>query len=135
MSNGKDFKVFVSSAGTATTPLVQLEYQGDLTINTGQSNERSTFKNGTLTGKGESGFSASLQVGMAEPMPAAQEIVFDHADDATSVFVQFKGPTGSLQFGGVFKVSYTEISAPVSGVRMASLEFSQDGAVVRTVAA
>jgi hypothetical protein len=135
MSNGKDYKLFLSSAGTAATPLVEIEYQGDLTINTGKTNERTAFKNGSVTAQGNSGWMATCSIGLREPMPAGQDIIFDHSDAGTSVFMAVKAATGTLMYSGVVKIAVTEIPNPVSGVRVATIDLSEDGVITRGVAA
>jgi hypothetical protein len=135
MSNGKDYRLFLSSAGTANTPMVEVEFQGDLTMNTGKTNERTPFKHGSVTAQGNSGWSASCQIGLREPMPAGQDIVFVHSDAGTPVFMQVKGPTGTMMYSGVVKVAVTEIPAPVNGVRVATVDLSEDGIITRGTAA
>ena len=135
MSSGKDYKLFVSSAGTTATPLVEVEYQGDLTINTGKTNERTPFKNGSMTAQGNSGFSASCSIGLREPMPAGQDLIFEHSDAGSHVYVEIKGPTGAMKFSGVVMIAVTEIPNPVSGVRVATVDISEDGQITRGVVA
>lgn len=139
MSNGKDYKLFLSSAGTTATPLVEIEYQGDLTINTGVTLERTPFKsNLAITAQGEAGFSFGMQMGLREPMPAGQTIIWNHHDGANKglpVYFEIKGPTGSLKFSGTVKVAVTELPNPVNGIRVANVDFSQDGAITRGVTA
>lgn len=134
MSNGKDYKLFISTAGTAVTPLVELEFQGDLTINTGKSVERTPFKNGAITAQGENGFSFNVQMGLREPMPAAQTKIWEHSDSGDAIYAVIKGATGTLQFAGTFKLAITELPNPVNGIRVATVEFSQDGTVTRGTA-
>lgn len=134
MANGKDYRLRVSTAGTAATPLVEVEFQGDLTINTGKTNERTPMKNGTVTGQGEDGFSATCQIALREPMPAGQSELWEAHDNGTGIFIDISGPTGGLKYSGVVKVAITEVTAPVSGAGLYTIDLSQDGTITRGVA-
>ncbi len=134
MSQGKDYRLSLSSAGLATTPLVEIEMQGDLTINLGKSVERTPFKNGAMTAQGENGWSASFQMGMVEPMPAGQTILWGHHDAGTTVYMEVRPATaGRMRFAGPVKVAITELPNPVNGLRTATVELSQDGVITRSV--
>jgi hypothetical protein len=128
MSQGKDYRLHMSSAGVATTPLVEIEMQGDLSINLGKSNERTAFKNGAMTAQGENGWSASFQMALVDPMPAGQTIIWGHHDNGTTVYIEVKSATAArMRFKGPVKVAITELPNPVNGLRIASVELSQDG--------
>lgn len=131
MANGKDYRLKVSTAGTAATPLAEIEFQGDLTINTGKTNERTPMKNGTVTGQGEGGFSATCQIALREPMPAGQAELWDAHDNGTGLYIEISGPTGGIKYTGVVKVAISEITAPVSGAGLYTVELSEDGTITR----
>lgn len=134
MSNGKDYKLFISTAGTAVTPLVEVEFQGDLTINLGKTIERTGFKNGALTAQGDDGVSFTVTVGLREPLATAQAKVFEHHDSGAAIYAVVKGATGSMQFAGTWKLAISEIPNPVKGIRSVEVQFSQDGTVTRGTA-
>lgn len=131
MANGKDYRLKVSTAGTAATPLAEVEFQGDLTINTGKSNERTAMKNGSVTGQGDAGWSATCQIALREPMPAGQAELWDAHDAGTPIYIDISGPTGGLHYTGVVKVAITEVNAPVSGAGLYTVDLSQDGTMTR----
>jgi hypothetical protein len=132
MSNGKDYKLFISTAGAATTPLAEVEMQGDLTINTGVTNERTPFKNGSVTGQGKAGWSASFQFAPREPTPTAQTELWDAHDNGTPLYIEIKATaTGTMKWTGTVLVAITELTNPVSGARICSCDLSEDGTMVR----
>lgn len=134
--SGRKTRLWVStSAAIASTPLLEVEMQGDLTINTGKTAERTPFKNGTVSAHGNAGWSASLTIGERIPMPAAQDILWDAHNDETPLYIAVKGPVGSVQYTGVVKVIISEDTAPTSGVRTFSVELSEDGQIVTGTAA
>lgn len=133
--NGKDTKLYVSTSGTATSPLAELQLQGDMTINTGKSNNRTGFKNGAVTAQGNDGWSASTTFAPVEPMGAAETALWAAHDNATPIYMEAKGPSGSMRWKGVVKVAITEVGTPVSGARLATLELSEDGTITRDTVA
>lgn len=133
--SGKKTRLWVSTTGTTpSTPLVEVEMQGDMTISTGKTAERTAFKNGSVTAHGTAGWSASTTLGERVPLPAAQDILWDHHNDETPLYVEVRGDAGSVKYSGTVKVAITEDSAPTSGVRTFTLELSEDGQIVQGVA-
>lgn len=132
MSNGKDYKLFVSTAGTTTTPLAEIEMQGDLTVNTGVSNERTPFKNGSVTGQGKAGWSANFQFAPREPMPVGQTELWEAHDNGTPIYIEIKAAaTGTMRWKGTVLVAITEVTNPVSGARICTCDLSEDGTMTR----
>lgn len=131
---GKNTRLRISSAGTTATPLVELEFQGDLQTTTGKTIERSTFKNGSVTAHGAGGWSAQLTIGERTPMPTAQALLWTHHNAETPVYIEVSGLAGSVRYTGVVKVAITEDNAPVSGVRTFTVQLSEDGVVTQGIA-
>ena len=134
MSNGKDYRIYVSTTGaTASTPLVEVEFQGDLTITTGKTAERTGFKNGSQTATGNSGFEASFTIGARTPIPTGQAELWEAHDNDSLIYCELRGGTGSVKYAGTFKVVITEISAPTSGAATLSITLSEDGQVTKSI--
>ena len=126
---GREYRLFVSTAGTAATPVAQVEMQGDLTINPGRTLERTGFKNGAVTAQGDNGWSATFQMALQEPIPAGQLPIWDAHDNATPLYIEVRpaSGTGRMRWTGTVLVAITEIPNPVNGVRVATVELSQSG--------
>lgn len=134
--SGKKTRLWVSSSGAvASTPLIEVEFQGDMSINTGKTAERTNFKNGATTAHGNAGWSASLTIGERIPLGTAQQILWDHHGDESALYMEVKGETGSVTYEGTVKVVITEDSAPVNGSRIFTVQLSEDGVVEQGVAA
>lgn len=130
MSDGKKTRLFVSTTGaTASTPLVEVEFQGDLSITTGKTAERTAFKNGAMTGIGNSGWQATFTMGARVPVPTGQAEIMEAHDNETPLHIEIKGETGSRKYSGVVKVVVDDDNAPVSGPRIYSVTLSEDGQI------
>ncbi len=131
--SGKNYRLYVSSTGLAGGTMTEVEYQGDATINTGRTNEVSSFKVGTLTAQGNEGWSASLQMSPVEPLAAGQQLLWTQFINGGSTYIEFKSTTtGSIKHAGAVLVAITEISHPKSGRTMWTVQFNENGVVAMT---
>lgn len=136
MSNGKDFKVFISSDGTVSGTKTEIEYQGDLTITTGRTNESTNFKNGTITAQGNAGFSATMQVAATAPLGTGAALLRTASNNGGSTYMWFESTVvGSINYAGPVKASVTQDASGVNGVRTWDVQINENGAIVETVQA
>lgn len=139
MSDGKDYLVYVSLDDTDNdTPAnaIEVEFQGDLTINTGKAVNTTTYKNGQRSSTSLSGFNASFSMGNKAPLSQAEAKIWQLHDDETAGFVYIKNSlTGGLEFKFPAKVAIPTLNAPVSNPAEVQVVFSADGTVTRGTAA
>lgn len=133
--SGKQIKLKISSAGTAATPLLEVEMQGDMTINPGKSMDATAFKNGSVSAVGKTPWTATLSIGERNPMPTAQALLWTHHNDETPVYIEASGVVGSVMWAGTVKVVITEDNSPVSGVRIYNVTLSEDGVIAQSIKA
>lgn len=132
--SGKLYKVFISSTGLAGGTMTEVEYQGDLTINTGKTNEVSPFKNGSLAAQGNAGWSASLQISPVEPLGTGQQLLWTASQNGGSTYMQFKSATtGSIMHAGPVLATVTEVTHPTSGRSMWTVQVNENGVITQSV--
>lgn len=135
-SEGIDYRIYLSDDGTATGDLVELECQGDTTINRGKTINTTKYKNCTHSRHSETGFQVTTSIGLERPMGAAQALLWAADEGKSSTYVVIKDKVaGGLQFAGMMKVAITEIGLPVDGDTTHSVTFGADGTIARTVVA
>lgn len=132
--SGKNYRVYISSTGLAGGTMTEVEYQGDLKISTGRSNERTPFKVGALTAQGYEGWSADFQISPIAPLSTGQQLVWTHSQNGGSSYMEVKSATtGSIKHAGPVLVTVTEIEHPRSGVTLWTVQISENGTISQTV--
>jgi hypothetical protein len=131
--SGKSTRLFVSTAGTTTTTVVEVEFQGDLVVNTGKTLKLATFKNGSVASHGNSGWSTTIDVAARIPVPAGQGHLMSASTNETPLYIEVKGATGSLKWSGVVNVALTEDVAPTDDTRMLKFSLMENGVVAQGV--
>lgn len=130
---GKDYKVFISSDGTSGGTKTEVEFQGDMTVNLGRPLSRTNYKNGSKTAQGNDGFSASFQMGIDEPLPAGEVLVWNAHDNGGDAYIWIESSvSGGQSFEGPMKISVQSIEMPTTGETVTQVELSEDGNVVRS---
>lgn len=129
---GKDWRVFVSSDGTSGGTKTELECQGDLTINTGKTTNRTRAKNCVHAYTSDDGYGVEASFLEELPLGTAQALLWTShdAEDARHYWFENTNATG-MSFAGSFRVVVTQIGAPEDGVATHSVTWTQDGAVTR----
>lgn len=133
MASGKTFLAYISSNGTSGGTKTAVEYQGDMDINTGKTNESTPFKNGTLTEQGNAGWSASFDMAVTAPLATGANLVRSASNNGGDAYMWFEGTqTGSVRFAGAVKVSITGYKTGVNGVRLATVQINENGNMTET---
>jgi len=128
MATGKNYKLYISSTAAVGGTMTEVELQGDMQINPGKTNERTSYKNGALTAQGNDGFSASCTVGPNEPLSTGQQYLWTHFQNGGSTYVEIKSSTtGSQKIVGPVMVAITQITEPTKGVVEWTIDISENG--------
>lgn len=136
MAQGKEFLIEVSAAGVATTSMLVIPMQGDLTINPGKSIQVTKYKNGQSTAQQDAGFTVSFEMGNVAPLSAAETRVWSLHDTGDLAFFRIRNTvTGGIQFEFQGRLAIQTLGAPTSGPSSVSVQVGADGAVTRNVAA
>ncbi len=134
MATGKNYKLFISSTGLAGGTMTEVELQGDLKITPGLTNERTAYKNGSITAQGNDGLSASCTVGPNEPLSPGQQLLWTHWRNGGSTYIEIKSATtGSQKVVGPVMVNITEIGMNVKGVVEYTVDISENGTMTWSV--
>lgn len=130
--SGKNYRVYISSTAAVGGTMTEVEYQGDLTINTGATNERTSFKAGALTARGNEGWSASFEISPIAPLSTGQGYLWAHHLAGGSSYMEVKSATtGSIKHLGPVLVTVSEISHPKSGQTIWKVDLSENGTVTQ----
>ena len=134
MSQSKKFKIHISSDGTSSGTKTELEGQGDATINTGKSSERVQTKNETFSYNADAGMSITSSFVAKRPLATAQALLWTAHDNDSTVYAWIEDDEASgLSFAGDFRVSISEIDAPVDGGQTHNVTLSAEGTITRGV--
>lgn len=131
---GKDYLIYLSADGSSSGADTLVEDQGDLTINTGKTLSKTSYKDSSKSAQGNDGWSASFSTGLREPLGTGQALLFDAMDNGGNQHITIKSATtGGIEWEGPVKINVTQISLPVSGEPGLSVEVHEDGVVARGV--
>lgn len=133
-NSGKDQRLWVSPSGVTTSGLLQVEAQGDLSIDPGIVNETTAFKDVSYTSQGKNGWSATIDINLRDPMPTGQAKLWDAHNNDTQLYIETKGVSGSMRWKGVVKVSMGAITNGVKGLRMCTVTLNEDGTMLQDTA-
>lgn len=136
MAQGRDLILELSTAGVATTAMLEIPMQGDLTINPGKSIQVTKYKNGQTSAQQDAGFTASFEMGNMAPLTAGETRVWSLHDTGELCAFRIKNRvTGGIEFQGQARVAIQTFAAPTSGPSSVSVQIGADGTVTRSVAA
>ncbi|MAI35082.1 MAG: hypothetical protein CMM07_25870 [Rhodopirellula sp.] len=134
--SGKNYLLYISDDGTVTGNKVLVESQGDLTLNTGLTVERTNFKDVSKTAQGNDGFSATFNMGLDEPVSAGQDLLVAASDGGGEGYFWIETATvGGFRWHGPMTVILSQASFPVSGEPDFSIELSENGTITRETVA
>lgn len=134
MAQGKELLLEVSQTGVATTPILEVTMQGDLTINPGKSIQVTKYKNGQVTAQQDAGFTCSFEMGNVAPLTAAEQRIWSLHDTGDLAFFRIKNAvTGGIKFEFLGRVAIQTMGAPTSGPTSISVQVGADGSVTRSV--
>jgi len=136
MSQGRDLIISVSSDGTAAGTPIEIENQGDLTINPGLTANTTVYKNGQSTNHNDAGKSVSFTMGLTAPMGTGQDQILNLNDSkADSYFWITNAVTGGIEFEFSAKTAIASLGSPVNGDNTAQVSLGIVGDWTRGVAA
>lgn len=134
MSQGKDFLVAFSA--TSAGVKADVEFQGDLTINTGKSVSANVYKNGQEAGQTSQGFSISFNMGNQAPLATVEALIWGSHESGTLGYWEITNAvTGGVEWTFAGRCAITTVTAPTSGVTTVQVTVVAEGAVTRGAAA
>jgi len=135
MSQGRDSLLLVSDDGTATGTPVEIENQGDLTINFGKTNNTTVYKNGQTSNQNDAGKSVSISMGLTAPIGAGQSALIDLDESgAPGYFWITHKVTGGIQFEFAGITSVASLTTPTNGDGTVQVQVGVVGDWTRSVA-
>lgn len=136
MSSGKKQLVYLSATRLSAGADTVIEDQGDLQINPGIPLQTTAYKNSSKTAQGNEGWSATMTVGVREPLGTGQALLFDAIDNDGDQWVTIKSATtGAIQYEGPIKLTITQIGHPINGESEYQVEMRENGTMTRSVVA
>ena len=136
MAQGRELILELSATGTATTGMIEIPMQGDLTINPGKSIQVTKYKNGQTSAQQDAGFTASFEMGNMAPLATGETRIWSLHDSGELCAFRIKNKvTGGIQFEGLARIAVQTMAAPTSGPTSVSVQLGADGTVTRAVAA
>jgi hypothetical protein len=130
---GKTTKVFISNDGTSGGSMIEIENQGDLSLNLGKPLNRTSYKNGSVSAQGEDGISGSFTMGLKRPAGTGQALVLAAHDNVGECYLEIKDSvTGGQKWVGDFLISLTSVNEPTDGEHEYTVEFSENGTITRS---
>ncbi|MEO0485272.1 MAG: hypothetical protein AAF092_05115 [Pseudomonadota bacterium] len=106
--SGYDMIVKMSRTGQEGGEMVELEIQGDLTINPGKSMNQERYKNAIIAVHNDTGMTAQCTVGIERPQPEGQGLVWQAHDTSTPWYCEMTGKRPGVRgYAGVFLVTVT----------------------------
>ena len=135
MSEGRDLILMISSDNTPTGTPVEVENQGDCTINLGKTVNQTVYKNGQSTNQQDAGSSVSVAVGLTAPVGSGQELLLGLDESGeTTYFWLTNTRVGGIEFEGFGKVSIGNLGAAVNGDTQAQVQLGIVGTLTRGAA-
>lgn len=136
MSEGRDFIISISSDGTSGGTPTEIEFQGDLQMNFGNSIQTTVYKNGQNTNHNDAGKTVSFSIGVVAPVATAHALLLalDESRDSSYFWIN-NAKTGGLEFEFAAKAAISGLNSPVNGDNVANVELGIEGTWTRGAAA
>jgi len=111
---GKDVLISVDD-GSGT--MLEVEYQGDATYNSGKSQQVVRAKNGSLPYQSEDGATITFTFNKVRPLSAGQNRLYALSDSNEAAAVEYNDPkSGGHKIAGNANVTISEETANVEGI-------------------
>ena len=111
---GKDVLISVAD-GDGT--MLEIEYQGDATFNSGKSQNVVRAKNGSLPYQSEEGATITFTFNKVRPLSAGQNRLYALSDSSAAAAVEYNDvASGGHKIAGDAKVTISDESAGVDGI-------------------
>ena len=111
---GKDVLISVDD-GSGT--MLEVEYQGDATYNSGKSQNVVRAKNGSLPYQSEEGATITFTFNKVRPLSAGQNRLYTLSDSNEAAAVEYNDPaSGGHKIAGNANVTISEETANVEGI-------------------
>ncbi len=111
---GKDVLISVDD-GSGT--MVQVEYQGDATYNSGKSQNVVRAKNGSLPYQSEEGATITFTFNKVRPLSAGQNLLYALSDSNEAVMVAYdNNAKGGHKIAGCAQITISEETAGTDGI-------------------
>ena len=128
---GKDVLISVDDgAGT----MVEVEYQGDATYNSGKSQNVVRAKNGSLPYQSEEGATLTFTFSKVRPLSTGQNRLYTLSDSNAAVGVEYNDTaSGGHKIAGTANVTISEETANIDGIIAISVSMAFVDDPVRSV--
>lgn len=128
---GKDVLISVDD-GTGT--MLEVEYQGDATYNSGKSQNVVRAKNGSLPYQSEEGATITFTFNKVRPLSSGQNRLYALSDSNEAAAVEYNDPaSGGHKIAGSGNVTISEETSNVDGLIAVNVSIAFAGDPVRTV--
>lgn len=128
---GKDVLISVDD-GTGT--MLEVEYQGDATFNSGKSQNVVRAKNGSLPYQSEEGATITFTFNKVRPPSSGQNRLYALSDSNDAAPVEYNDPaSGGHKIAGSANVTISEETANVEGIIAVNVSIAFADDPVRTV--
>ncbi len=128
---GKDVLISVDDG---TGAMLEVEYQGDATYNSGKSQNVVRAKNGSLPYQSEEGATITFTFNKVRPLSAGQNRLYALSDSNEPAAVEYNDPAaGGHRVAGNANVTISEETANVDGILAVNVSIAFANDPVRTV--
>lgn len=129
--NGKEVLISVDD-GSGT--MLEVEYQGDATFNSGKTQNVVRAKNGSLPYQSEEGATISFTFSKVRPLSAGQNRLYALSDGGESAAVEYNdGKAGGHKIAGTANVTISEETSNTDGLIEVSVSMAFVDDPARTV--